>query len=63
MAILLYQALEQAGVENIKLQSLDAESPEVFECITRMLADGTKDKWKSMIDVTIVDKQLPRTAK
>jgi len=63
LAIMLYRLLEEAGVENIKLESIDASSPEIFECITKMLEDGTKDRWKSMIDVVIVDKQLPRTTK
>lgn len=61
MAILLYHALEKAGVENIALESLDCE-PRVFECITEMLENGKKDMWKSMVNVTIVDKQLPRTS-
>ena len=60
MALLIQKALADAGVKNVVFESEECH-PNEFERITEMFEDGTKDAWKSQIEVTIKDEQLPRT--
>ena len=60
MGILLFNALQKAGIDNVAFESIDCDVDK-FERITEMLEDGTKDAWKSMIDVRIIEVQAART--